>query len=44
MPKLKKELKPGTRIVSHAFTWATSGRRTNSGEVGGRTIYLWTIK
>jgi hypothetical protein len=44
MPKLQKDLKPGTRIVSHAFTmgekWPPEERR----EVGGRTIYLWTIK
>jgi len=44
MPKLQKELKPGTRIVSHGFTmgdqWPPEERR----EVGGRTIYMWRIK
>jgi ribosomal protein L11 methylase PrmA len=44
MPKLQKELKPGTRIVSHGFTmgdkWPPDERR----EVGGRTIYMWRIK
>jgi cyclopropane fatty-acyl-phospholipid synthase-like methyltransferase len=43
MPKLKKELKPGTRVVSHAFSmgdWAPDDKR----ELGGRTIYLWRIK
>ena len=44
MPKLQKDLKPGTRIVSHAFMmgdrWPPEERR----EVGGRTIYLWRIK
>jgi cyclopropane fatty-acyl-phospholipid synthase-like methyltransferase len=43
MPKLKKELKPGTRVVSHAFsmgTWEPDDKR----ELGGRTIYLWRIK
>ena len=41
MPKLQTELKPGTRIVSHAFTWATPGRRTNAAKSDGKTIYLW---
>jgi hypothetical protein len=43
MPKLKKELKPGTRVVSHAFsmgTWEPDEKR----EIGGRTIYLWKIR
>ena len=44
MPKLKAELKPGTRIVSHAFDmgreWPPEGRE----EVDGKTIYFWTIK
>jgi tRNA G37 N-methylase Trm5 len=43
MPQLKA-LKPGTRIVSHAFdmgpTWPPEDRR----EVAGKTIYFWTIK
>jgi precorrin-6B methylase 2 len=42
MPKLQKELKPGSRIVSHAFdmgTWKPDATR----EVEGRTIYLWRI-
>jgi SAM-dependent methyltransferase len=42
MPKLQKELKPGSRIVSHAFdmgTWKPDAVR----EVEGRTIYLWRI-
>ena len=39
MPKLQKDLKPGTRIVSHAFTMGDSGRRSERREVGGRTIY-----
>jgi predicted RNA methylase len=43
MPQLKA-LKPGTRIVSHAFdmgpTWPAEERR----EVDGKTIYYWTIK
>jgi len=41
-PRLLAELKPGTRIVSHQFdmgTWKPERRV----ELGGRTIYLWTI-
>lgn len=41
-PKLLKELKPGTRIVSHAFDmgdWKPEETRV----VDGRTIYLWTV-
>ena len=42
MPKLMKELKPGTRIVSHAFDmgdWAPEQEL----EVEGRKVYFWTI-
>jgi hypothetical protein len=41
-PKLLAELKPGTRIVSHAFDmgdWAPDEART----FNGRMVYLWTI-
>lgn len=41
-PKLLKELKPGTRIVSHSFDmgdWAPEQKV----QVEGRTIYYWTI-
>lgn len=43
MPKLQKELKPGSRVVSQAFdmgTWTPD----QTVEVDGRTVYLWTIK
>jgi len=44
IPKLKAELKPGTRIVSHAFdmgaTWPAETRQ----EVSGKTIYFWVIR
>lgn len=42
LPKLKAELKPGTRIVSHAFDmgdWTPE----QTLEVGGRRVYFWTI-
>jgi precorrin-6B methylase 2 len=41
-PKLMAELKPGTRIVSHAFRmgdWQPEKTET----IEGRTIYFWTI-
>jgi tRNA G37 N-methylase Trm5 len=41
-PKLLSDLKPGTRIVSHAFDmgdWKPEKTET----VDGRTIYFWTI-
>ncbi len=42
LPKLLKELKPGTRIVSHAFAMGGwNPERTL--DVGGRAVYFWTI-
>ena len=42
LPKLLKELKPGTRIVSHAFNMGT-WKPEQTLEVDGREIYFWTI-
>jgi cyclopropane fatty-acyl-phospholipid synthase-like methyltransferase len=44
MPKLKKELKPGTRIVSHAFDMGPTWPAEKTEQVEGKTIYYWTIK
>ena len=44
MPKLKAELKPGTRIVSHAFDMGPDWPPEEKREVEGKTIYFWTIK
>ncbi len=41
-PKLMKELKPGTRIVSHAFDMG-DWKPEKTEQVGGSTIYLWRI-
>ena len=41
-PKLLKDLKPGTRVVSHSFDmgdWKPEKQET----VEGATIYLWTV-
>ena len=42
MPKLMKELKPGTRIVSHAFDMG-DWKPEKELDVEGRKIYYWTI-
>jgi SAM-dependent methyltransferase len=43
MPKLMAELKPGTRIVSHAFAMGDSWPPEQTASVDGRNIYFWTI-
>ena len=46
IPQLKK-LKPGTRIVSHAFMMGSTGEawpHEKSLEVEGKMIYYWTVK
>jgi predicted RNA methylase len=42
LPKLNKELKPGTRVVSHAFDMG-SAKPLDTLNVNGRTVYYWTI-
>ena len=42
MPKLMKDLKPGTRVVSHAFSMG-DWEPDETAEVGGRRVYFWTI-
>lgn len=41
-PKLLKELKPGTRIVSHSFDMG-DWKPVQTRQVGGTTIYLWIV-
>jgi len=41
-PKLMKDLKPGTRVVSHSFDMG-DWQPDKEEQVDGRTIYLWTI-
>jgi len=41
-PRLLAELKPGTRIVSHQFDMG-KWKPDRTVELGGRTIYLWTV-
>ena len=42
MPKLMKELRPGTRIVSHAFDMG-EWKPEQELDVNGRKVYFWTI-
>lgn len=41
-PKLLRELKPGTRIVSHTFRMG-DWEPEREAEIDGRMIYMWTI-
>jgi SAM-dependent methyltransferase len=41
-PKLMAELKPGTRVVSHAFSMGPWTADTEL-DVDGRRVYFWTI-
>jgi SAM-dependent methyltransferase len=42
LPKLLADLKPGTRIVSHAFDMGT-WKPQQTLNAGGSTVYFWTI-
>jgi predicted O-methyltransferase YrrM len=42
LPKLLAEVKPGTRVVSHAFDMG-SWKPQQTINAGGSTIYFWTI-
>jgi predicted O-methyltransferase YrrM len=42
LPKLLKEVRPGTRIVSHAFNMG-NWKPEQALKVNGRDVYFWTI-
>ena len=44
MPKLKQDLKPGTRIVSQTFGMGPDWPPDKTIEVNGLPVHLWTIK
>ena len=44
IPKLKRELRPGTRIVSHQFDMGEQWPPEKSQDINGLMIYLWTIR
>jgi predicted RNA methylase len=44
LPKLNKELKPGTRVVSHAFDMGPDIKpKMDPINVNGRTVYYYTV-
>jgi len=43
MPKIKA-LKPGTRVVTHAFTFGDAWPYERKEDVDGKTIYFWTVR
>src|SRR5688572_22284734 len=44
MPKLQKELKPGSRVVSQSFSMGEKWPPDQTVQVEGRNVYLWMIK
>ncbi len=42
-PQLWRQLKVGTRVVSHAFDMGTEWPPERTENVDGRAIYYWTI-
>ena len=42
-PRLQAELRPATRVVSHAFHGMTNWEPDTTEQVNGTTIHLWTI-
>jgi cyclopropane fatty-acyl-phospholipid synthase-like methyltransferase len=44
MPKLKRELRRGARVVSHQFDMGEQWPAEQTRDVDGLTIYLWTIR
>ena len=43
MPRIRA-LKPGTRVVTHAFTFGDAWPYERKEEVDGKTIYFWTVR
>jgi tRNA G37 N-methylase Trm5 len=44
IPKLRRELRPGTRVVSHRYDMGEDWPPEESRDVGGLTAYLWIIR
>jgi SAM-dependent methyltransferase len=43
LPKLRKELKPGTRIVAHRYGFGPDWPPEKTVQAGASTLYLWTM-
>jgi ribosomal protein L11 methylase PrmA len=41
-PKILSEMKPGSRVVSHAFDMG-DWKPDKTVQIDGRTVYLWTV-
>ena len=44
IPKFRRELRPGARVVSHKFDMGNEWPPEQSRDVDGLMIYLWTIR
>jgi cyclopropane fatty-acyl-phospholipid synthase-like methyltransferase len=44
IPKLRRELRPGARVVSHQFHMGDEWPPEQSRDVDGLMVYLWTIR
>jgi predicted RNA methylase len=44
LPKLKHDLRPGARIVTHGYDLGPAWPPEATRDVGGLTIHLWTIR
>lgn len=42
-PQLWKQLKPGTRVVSHSFDMGDAWPPEKTEKIAGKTLYYWTI-
>jgi cyclopropane fatty-acyl-phospholipid synthase-like methyltransferase len=43
LPKLRKELKPGTRIVAHRYGFGDAWPPEKTVRAGASTLYFWTV-
>ena len=43
LPKLLRELEPGTRIVSHRYGFGDDWLPEKTVQAGASTLYLWTV-
>jgi protein-L-isoaspartate O-methyltransferase len=44
MPTLKRDLRPGARIVTHGYDFGPTWPPEQTQDIGGLFIHLWTIK
>ncbi len=44
LPKFRRELRPGTRIVSHQYHMGEVWPPERMQDVGGLKVYLWTVR